>query len=378
MKRLIQLPLSAALWAWLLCGLATAAFAAGFDSGSNGSYGPINVTAATTLDVPPDGIFHCTTITVAGGTLRFNRNALNTAVYLLATGDVLINATINVSGGASGGGSASAGGPGGFDGGFGGFGDSAPANRGGDGHGPGRGRNQAGFTHAAYAKAAASNSDVYGNVLIVPLIGGSGGAGSNGNPGDGGGGGGGAILIASNTRITVNGNIISDGGSGAGWGSGGSIRLVAPTGGGGGGLYVRSSSLGGGASDGRIRIDTEDRLAFRNLILAGSSTRGTRMFVFPPTTPKLHIVEAAGQVIPVGSASGVNIELPAGTPTSQTVRVRGEGFSGTVAVRLVVTPEHSASTVFDLTFNGSANPPEASTTVILPVGEPTRIDAWAQ
>ncbi|MBI2929529.1 MAG: hypothetical protein HYY24_28020, partial [Verrucomicrobia bacterium] len=241
MKRLVQLSCSAALTAWMPFGLATAAFAAGFDSGSNGSYGPINVTAPTTLDVPPDGIFHCTTITVTS-TLRFNRNALNTPVYLLATGDVLINGTINVSGGTGGGASARSGGPGGFDGGFGGFGDSAPANRGGDGHGPGRGRNQAGFTHAAYSKAAASNSEVYGNVLIVPLIGGSGGAGADGNPGGGGGGGGGAILIASNTRITVNGNIISDGGGGTGWGSGGSIRLVAPTGSGGGGLYARSLS----------------------------------------------------------------------------------------------------------------------------------------
>lgn len=377
MKRLVQLSCSAALTAWMPFGLATAAFAAGFDSGSNGSYGPINVTAPTTLDVPPDGIFHCTTITVTS-TLRFNRNALNTPVYLLATGDVLINGTINVSGGTGGGASARSGGPGGFDGGFGGFGDSAPANRGGDGHGPGRGRNQAGFTHAAYSKAAASNSEVYGNVLIVPLIGGSGGAGADGNPGGGGGGGGGAILIASNTRITVNGNIISDGGGGTGWGSGGSIRLVAPTGSGGGGLYARSLSLGGLGSDGRIRIDTEDRLAFRNLVLGGASTRGTRMFVFPPVTPKLHIVEAAGQVIPVGSASGVNIELPAGTSTSQTVRLRGEGFTGTVAVRLVVTPEHSASSVFDLTLDAGASPPEVSTTVTLPVGEPTRIDAWAK
>jgi hypothetical protein len=36
-----------------------------FNSGSDGSYGPLNVTSNTTLQLPPDGIFKCTTITVA-------------------------------------------------------------------------------------------------------------------------------------------------------------------------------------------------------------------------------------------------------------------------------------------------------------------------
>jgi hypothetical protein len=99
--------------------------------------------------------------------------------------------------------------------------------------------------------AAGANSRTYGNVLIVPLIGGSGAAGFNGNPGAGGGGGGGAILIASNTRIIVNGSINARGGYGPyGGGSGGAIRLVAPVGGGNG--YLRADSAGSGA-DGRVR-----------------------------------------------------------------------------------------------------------------------------
>jgi hypothetical protein len=55
----------------------------------------------------------------------------------------------------------------------------------------------------------------YGNVLLSPLIGGSGGAGFDGNPGPPDGGGGGAILIASNTRVTIDGGIHADGGTGA-------------------------------------------------------------------------------------------------------------------------------------------------------------------
>lgn len=357
-----------------LCGGRVAAFA----PGSNGSHGAMNITANTTLEVPPDGVFHCTTISVAGGvTLRFARNPLNTPVFLLATGDVNISGIIDIAGAAASGAIPGVGGPGGFDGGFGGFGDSAPANRGGDGNGPGRGVNASQLNNAAHANAAGANTNVYGNVLILPMIGGSGGAGSNGNPGTGGGGGGGALLIASATRITVNGQIRAMGGfSGAGGsGSGGAVRLVAPTGGGNGIIDVQGGS---GASPGRIRIDCTAWDAFRNLRLFGHSTRGTRMFVFPVNPPSLHIVEAAGQTIAVGAPSGVTVELPAGSPTTQTVRLRGQGFSGNVPVTLVVNPEHTSSTTYNLVLNGSATPPEVSTTVTLPIGEPTRIEAWVR
>ena len=112
-----------------------------FDSGSDGTYGAINCTSGTcTLDMPPDGIFRCTTITVSGtATLKFNKNALNTPVYLLATGDINIIGSINVAGGnansfpRAGG----VGGPGGFDGGNPGMGSSVPPS---DGQGPEIGR----------------------------------------------------------------------------------------------------------------------------------------------------------------------------------------------------------------------------------------------
>ena len=83
-----------ALFAW------SATAQTNFTSGSDGSYGPMNITTDTTLNLPPDGIFRCTTINVASGaTLRFNKNALNTPVYLLATNDVTIGGTINLDGG---------------------------------------------------------------------------------------------------------------------------------------------------------------------------------------------------------------------------------------------------------------------------------------
>lgn len=364
---------AAALW------LGAAASAATFDAGSDGSYGailvPNNVTS--NLVMPADGVFRCTTITVGqGATLRFTKNPLNTPVVLLSQGDVAISGTIDVAGGAASGAIPGTGGPGGFDGGFGGGGPALPASRGGDGQGPGRGLNADNQRAAAYATAAASNNRTYGNVLIVPLIGGSGAAGINGNPGSGGGGGGGAILIASSTRIIVNGNLNATGGYGPyGGGSGGAIRLVAPTGGGNGGLLADGSASG---ADGRVRIDTTDPLAFRNLTIRGALTRGTRMFALPPPPPLLHITAVAGQAIPVGAAAGVSFELPAGSPAAQAVVLRGEGFTGSVPVQVAVTPEHSASTSYDATLNAAANPPEVTVNVTLPAGEPVKIHAWTK
>src|SRR5688500_875128 len=195
------------------CGIISA-HAQPFQSGSNGSFGAINLTTADlTLDLPPDGVLHCTTVNVGvGRTLRFRRNALNTPAVILATGDVTIAGAIDVQGGR---GSASApglGGPGGFDGG-------APGSVGlpaGDGQGPGGGKggtvvvDDTAAGNGSYATASnqgppAKRGATYGNALLFPIVGGSGGGGAAGNPGWGGGGGGGALLIASSTRITFTG-----------------------------------------------------------------------------------------------------------------------------------------------------------------------------
>lgn len=364
----------------LAAGLLTAALsplsAASFSSGSNGSYGDLIVPNNTTidLDVPPDGVFHCGALSIGSGSrVRLRPNALNTPVYFLCTTNVTINGILDANGQNNSGAVPGRGGPGGFNGGFGGFGATAPLNRGGDGLGPGRGLNENNQRAAAHATAAASNNRTYGNVLIVPMIGGSGSAGVNGNPGNGGGGGGGAILVASDTQIVINGSIEAYGGwAPNGGGSGGAVRLVSPTGGGNGSINVVGQASGG---DGRIRIDTENNLAFRNLNLQGAATRGNRMFVFPANVPALHIVQAAGQNIPVGNANAVSIELPAGSPATQTVRVRGVGFSQNVQVQIVATPEHSASVSQTVELNATANPAEVEAQFDLPAGQQITIEA---
>lgn len=367
-KSLMRLVVLAGLVGWM--GQA----AEPFDSGSNGSYGPMNITTDTTLDMPPDGIFHCTTINVAAGaTLRFNRNALNTPVYLLATGDVLISGVIDLSGGDASGIYPGRGGPGGFDGGYGGTLGMIGA---GDGQGPGAGSGSA--VKAVFSEPTDSNTNVYGNALLTPLIGGSGGSGAYVY---GGGGGGGAVLIASNSRITVNSGIRSCGGGGAdpvarNHGSGGGIRLVGPVVTGSGQLATASTYTGSG----RSRIDCLDDYEWRNrLRFSGPVTRGSRMIVSPPNQPRLDIIEAAGQAITEGTTSSVQIELPAGSPTNQTVVVQARNFMNDVPIRVVVTPENGASSRYDSVIaQASGNPPTASVGVVVPVGVPCAIHAWTR
>ena len=365
----------------ILLGVASAS-AATFNSGSTGAYGPINITSNTTLAMPADGVFHCTTINVGSGfTLRFARNPLNTPVYLLATGAVTIAGTIDLSGSGSSGGAPGIGGPGGFDGGYGGFGVGANTT-GGDGQGPGGGRNISQWWGAAHVGASFFNTNKYGNALISPLIGGSGGAGVNGNPGRGGGGGGGAILIAANTSITINGSVAANGGTGYGGGSGGAVRLVSPLVNGNGNLTV----TGGGAfsgyagSGGRIRVDCEDRYAFRSLIMNGVATRGAQMFVFPPAPiARLDIIEAAGNAISEGTGNLVQVDLPANSTTNRTVRVQGRNFTGVVPITVAVIPENRPSTRYDAEIDMNiGNPAAVTLNVVIPDGTISRIQTWTR
>lgn len=364
-----------------LFGLADAS-AAPFDSGSTGAYGPINITSNTVLAMPADGVFHCTTINVGSGfTLRFTKNPLNTPVYLLATGAVTITGTIDLNGSANAGGAPGSGGPGGFDGGYGGFGIAANTT-GGDGQGPGGGRNVSQWWGAAYIATAGLNTNKYGNALCSPLIGGSGGGGGSGNPGNGGGGGGGAILIAANTSITVSGTIRANGGTGQGGGSAGTIRLVSPLVNGGGNLTVTGGQgyTGYDGSGGRIRIDCEDRYAFRALIMTGTATRGAQMFVFPPApVVRLDIIEAAGTAIPEGTGNSVQVDLPAGSTTNRTVRVQARNFTGIVPITVIVIPENRPATRYNSQIDMSGgNPSVVTVNVGVPDGTISRIQTWTR
>ena len=208
-----------------------------------------------------------------------------------------------------------------------------------------------------------------------------GGSGSVGHPNSNqpGGGGGGAILIASSSRVTIAGGISARGACGLFKGSGGAIRIVAPVVDGNGFLDVSRCDGFSGNQNGRTRIDSLDRFAYRNITMHSKATRGSQMFVFPSGNPRLDIISAAGTAIPEGANAPVMVTLPVGSPTTQIVRVQARGFTNKVDIRVKITPENGTSATFDGTIEQtSGNPPFADVQVTLPVDTVCHVHAWTR
>ena len=158
-------------------------FAQTFSSGSTGADGafapacaPMPCTVTSVL--PASGLFNFTSVNVPSGvTVRFARNVVNTPVTMLATGNVVIAGTIDVSGGPGGNGisgatsivpTAGGGGPGGFDGGNGSIGVNAAGpsgDQGGKGLGPGGGI--AGGCGGSYGAAGGCSGVPYGTADLL-------------------------------------------------------------------------------------------------------------------------------------------------------------------------------------------------------------------
>ena len=253
------------------------------NTGSDGSDGALIVTATTNIDMTgrPSGIYQYTSINITNGaTVTFTPNANNTPVVWLVQSNVVISGTVNLSGASGVGAVAGVGGPGGYRGGSG----ISPV-----GQGPGGGSAlvSSNFSNVRSGNASygtlgsisnlcsnVSNGipgSVYGNIYLIPLLGGSGGGGiTNSCGGVGGNGGGGAILIAAAGQIQLNGTINCRGGLNndvtcgsasyyGGYGSGGAVRLVASTIAGSGTINTASGdncSSDSNGGQGRVRFDT--------------------------------------------------------------------------------------------------------------------------
>jgi hypothetical protein len=356
-----------------------------FVSGSTGADGAFSPTASTELQVPSNGVFNFTTVNIPYGvTVTFKKNAANTPVYILATGNITIQGTINVNGknavNDAGGGKS---GPGGFDGGTGGY--IASPSPGGKGLGPGGGGG--GSSTCAYGGGGSFGSagatlsgtncgaagSIYGNSELQSLTGGSGGGGAYNNYG--GGGGGGAILIASSGTINLatGSSITANGGNaysnGAG-GSGGAIRLIANTLTGNGTLEAKGGS--GGAYNniggyGRIRLEASivDR------------TAGPVFVYYPPVsvfltnTPTLRITSIGGvnaPESPLGSLSTPDIFLPATTTNPVTVTLNASYIPVGTTVTVSVVPKFGNASNVTTTLNGVLETSTASAAVTLPSG----------
>lgn len=387
-----------------------------FNSGSTGADGAFSPSANQTLQVPPSGVFHFTTVNVpAGVTITFTRNAQNSPVTILASGNVTIAGTLVVSGqpGAISG-NGGAGGPGGFDGGLGGFG--LPIYSGNPGQGPGAGTagkkgsatyghggggggfNIVGNNGSQESGSYGLGGPKYGTVTLLPLIGGSGGGGggaSTTNRGASGGGGGGAILLASSGTITFSGSaaINAVGGQGGsatgqptfgmgGGGSGGAIRLIANTisgtatlnvAGGAGGTGCYWGGCGGAGGLGYVRVEAYDFSAFTASGSPNNISYAAPNPVSLSTVPQLRIASVAGLAAPASPAGSFqsvpDVLVPASQANPVTVVLEAANIPLGTAVQVTLTPASGArTTVASSGLAGTEAASTATASLTLPAG----------
>jgi hypothetical protein len=362
-----------------------------FNSGSTGTDGPFNPTASMEVVLPPDGVLNYTTVDIpAGVTVTFKKNAANTPVFMLATGDVNIAGTIDVAGKGATSLVPGAGGPGGFAGGYGGgfFSD------GGKGQGPGGGNpgryyggmgGGGGFGTVGLASAGGTNGTggpIYGTSTLLPLIGGSGGGGGAGHDirsGGPGGGGGGALMIASSTVITVTGTIKANGGNGStgpeGWGnntgaggSGGAIRLMANVISGNGTIDAKNGTAGYSVHGGMGRIRLETYTNNRTASTVPAYTLGLPSIVFPPSSPTLSITSIAGTTVPAsptGSYNQPDMLLPSTTTNPVTVNISANNIPVGTTVKVWTLPQYGSATSVNTTLTGTNESSAATANVNL-------------
>jgi hypothetical protein len=321
-----------------------------FTSGSTGTNGdfnppsswPVNVGWSTngnviTVTNSANGVFNFGKIYIeTNWVVQFVRNALNTPVFLLATNNVTINGSIDVSGGNGGTsppGNGGVGGPGGFDGGLGasstyyGFG-SGPGGGGLDGWGGGFGTQATG----------PGGGVAYGTIDVQPFIGGSGGSGWNG----GAGGGGGALLIASSGTINISGTLTANGGSevgSSGDGSGGAIRLIASTIQGEG--LIEAVGAPGSTAGGNGRIRLEACIYNRVSLTDPPATFSQPAAVFLATNPTIVVTSIAGvntPSVPTGSFAVADTYLPSNFTNPAAVSVSANNISNGTTFSVIVTP----------------------------------------
>ena len=349
-----------------------------FVSGSTGADGAFNPTANTQLQLPPDGIFNFTTVNIPSGvTVTFTKNAANTPVYILATGDVTVAGSIDVNGENA---PATAGGRGGIGGYDGGYGGGVRAD-GGKGLGPGGGNpgkydggggGGGGYGTNGYNGWAGNwgtGGLTYGNAKLLTISGGSGGGGGAGSTsvvGTPGGGGGGAIVIASSTSIIATGTIKANGGNaatqggdygGGAGGSGGAIKLVANAISGIGAITARGGNPGdraGYGGTGRIRLE-----AYTNNRTAGTDppySYGLPSSVFVSNIPNLNITSIAGAnapANPTGSYAQPDMLLPSSTTNPVTVNVSASNIPVGTSVKVRVIPQYGSENNATSTLSGT-------------------------
>jgi hypothetical protein len=289
------------------------------NSGSDGSDGALNFSSLANLGYStnivinmtdhPTGIYQYSYVNIPTNvTVTFIPNANNTPVMWLVQSNVLINGWIVLNGQSGSGAVGGLGGPGGFRG-----GNTGPLPTGGEGPGGGSVNGSAYIYggNASYGGVGGNPGgytppgSTYGNVFLLPLLGGSGGGGSAYYTTASGGGGGGAILIAASNAIEINGGILAQGGQAGfqgngsgGGGSGGAVRLVSSTVTGSGRIDTSGGGSGNGTGgQGRIRFDT-----YQSTLAGGISgvvSSGFQPVIIPASSqlPQMMVTSVGGVAV---------------------------------------------------------------------------------
>lgn len=390
-----------------------------YDSGSTGVLGALTPTENTTVLLPPGGVLHYTVVDIPSGvTVTFQRNAQNTPVYLLATGDVMISGKIDVAGKATG--SAvnrwwvtqlgGLGGPGGGDGGSTRIGSGYNIGSHGTGPGPGAPVNNPGWgDNPSGGASPVSDGSTYANgpaggksyVTIGNWVG-FGGSGGGSSRTYAGGGGGGALTIASSTTITVNGTIDARGGSAGtggspsnsgqgGGGGGGVVRLVASAITGTGSVLASRGSggcnsygVGGCGGHGLVMMDAYD---VQGLLTTKASPKPyfglpDSGLPYPPTKRPSLVISTVDGVDPVPNTNGTHplaapgVSVPEGTTI--TVVVDAAWVPPGTAVKVAVNTMGNGRVVYTTPgLVGSLEASSASIDVNIPAGTVSgTFDAW--
>ncbi len=335
-----------------------------FSSGSDGSDGAYNPTgpAGTVIIFDPTqfhgsqvgaNIFNFTTITIpAGVTVKLSGNTVNGPVFWLAQGDVDIEGIVDLSGGNSYAFTSqsffripSVPGSGGYAGGVGGVGSQLALSGSGTGGG------------AAGTPTSPAGAGVFGgNQFVIPLVGGSGGGGgyntqNNGVLEGGGGAGGGAIMIASSTRILINGTVNANGGQpgaatgqcGAG-GSGGAIRLVSNAIAGIGNLTAvggKSGQCPAGGGSGIIR--EESTSTFFPGGISGTLAQSAPFRLLLPTagSPSANVISINGISISPNPNTFPDITINTGSPVP--VVIQTHNIPATATLTLTILDENNVA-----------------------------------
>lgn len=344
--------------------------------GADGSDGALNITSNTTMDLsqavaanwdtaspqPGKGVYdaqkwavvykYSSVNVAAGATLTVANHPSRAPVVWLVSGNVTISGTVRLDGGATVVGQTSEPGPGGFRGGAGTADFNAIA---GNGLGPGGGgnfegifgRNGNGGSHAALGSGGAPRP-VYGNPVILPLLGGSGGGGStHGNAS--GGAGGGAILIAATGTVTISGTVSVRGGNGLvanGGGSGGAIRVVCGTLAGTGSLDARGGINGHPGGEGRIRLEAQS--GGGSLVLTPGvpvePASNPALVWAPETVSGIRVVSVGSNAVPADPRASLgpapaDLRFDSAAPLTVTIETRNVETAN-ATVKLLVRPKY--------------------------------------